>query len=65
MSGLLNGAKLWDFETQSWFRWCDTCDKAKHTAEVDELIDPIWGRSHGWQCRACSEEAFEAQASGD
>jgi len=47
------------------YRFCDTCDNLRPAGEVDEIIDPIYGRSYGWQCQSCSEKHFEDSLSGD
>lgn len=47
------------------YRFCDRCDTLCPTSEVDEIIDPIYGRSYGWQCQRCTERVAEGRLSGD
>lgn len=61
---LYHTGKVMRIEDQD-MRYCDTCDTLRPADEVDEIIDPIYGRSHGWQCQSCSERNFEDTLSGD
>lgn len=52
-------------EAEGILKYCDTCCEFAPREEVEEIIDPIYGRSHGFQCQSCSERHAEERLSGD
>ena len=40
------------------------CDSCGSESDLDPIIDPIYGKFHGWQCQGCTERAFERSLEG-